>query len=99
MKCLVCGKKVLDDSNEDTEEPCTDCRQTIHHTLRIELTINCNHNHLTKQDGVVIIDALTKLFTSRGLILSDIQLFQKYEWKDIPMENVSELQELGILKK
>jgi hypothetical protein len=95
----VCGKKVLDDSDEDTEEPCADCRQTIHHVLHIELTVNCNHNHLTKQDGAVIIDSLTKLFNSRGLMLADIQLFQKYEWKDIPMENIKKLQELGILQQ
>lgn len=98
MICLICGKKVLDDSNVETTDPCLECRQKVHHILRIELTIDCNSHHLTKNDGVFIIDSLTKLFIGRGLNLTNIELFQNYEWLDIPMEDIKKLQEQGILK-
>jgi hypothetical protein len=104
MICPVCGNKHTDDTKkETTEKPnlCPDCQKKMRNkTIKIQCVIDCGPNGLSKQDGVYILDQLTKLFIGRGLSPIDIDFLEQYVWMEVPIkEDIKKLQEAGILHK
>jgi len=93
--CPTCGKEY------STLESCPECKKKIHKTMKIQCLIECGPNGLSKQDGVFILDQLTKIFMSRGLAPLDIDFLESYVWLDVdvPADEIRKLQEKGILQK
>ena len=96
--CPMCGKLHKDDLQEEGTEPCKDCNGK--HIVTIQCTIDCGPGGITKREGTIVLDQITKIMLSRGLIPMDIGFLQQYQWKEIPMkEDIKRLQAAGILKE
>lgn len=100
MICPLCGKKHTDDTKKETTEfpnACPECRKLTHKSMKIQCVVDCGPNGLTKQDGVYLLDQLTKLFLSRGLAPLDIDFLEQYVWLEMPKDDPKRLRELGVL--
>lgn len=104
MICPLCGNKHTDDSKKETTETpntCRECNKKAHKTMKIQCIIECGPNGLSKQDGVFILDQLTKIFMSRGLAPLDIDFLEQYIWMDVEMQpdEIKRLQDQGVLQR
>jgi hypothetical protein len=102
MICPVCGNKHTDDTKKETSEmpnTCPECRKKTHETLKIQCVLDCGPNGLSRQDGVYLLDQLTKLFISRGLSPIEIDFLEQYVWMEIPIDDAKKLQEQGALQR
>ena len=94
--CPTCGKKY-----NALSEPCPECQKTIHKRMKIQCVIDCGPNGISKQDGVFILDQLTKLFLSRGITPLDIDFLEPYVWMDVEVskDEIEALQKQGVLQR
>jgi len=93
--CPVCG-------GERTEgDVCPVCSKKIHRRLEIRCVLECAPNGLSKQEGALLIDRLSKLFLSRGINPIDISFSEPYVWMDVEItkEEIERLQRQGVLQK
>ena len=86
MICPVCGNIFQDDSNEESKTPCPECTGKIHRVMKLECTIECGPNGLSKREGIIILDLLVKMMVSRGLNPQNIEFYEPYIWKETPIK-------------
>jgi hypothetical protein len=93
--CPICG------NGYQKTEACPECVKKIHKKLTIACVLECPPNGISKQDGVYILDQITKLFISRGIAPIDIQFLEQYIWMDVGItkDEVEKLQNEGVLRK
>jgi hypothetical protein len=93
--CSICGQEY------ESTEPCPECSKKIHKKLTIACVLECPPNGISKQDGVYILDQITKLFISRGIAPIDIQFLEQYVWLDIQLskDEVEKLQNEGVFRR
>jgi len=86
MICPVCGNSFQDDSDEESKEPCPTCKGKMHHIMKIECTVDCGANGVTRHDGVFLLDNITKLILGRGFTPLDIDFLEDYSWREMPLK-------------
>jgi hypothetical protein len=93
--CPICGNEY------QKTEACPECVKKIHKKLTISCVLECPPNGISKQEGVYILDQITKLFISRGIAPIDIQFLEQYVWMDVSIskDEVEKLQNEGVLRK
>lgn len=94
-KCPICGNEY------QKIEACPECAKKIHKKLTISCVLECPPNGISRQDGVCILDQITKLFISRGIAPIDIQFLEQYVWMDVGItkDEVEKLQNDGVLRR
>jgi len=94
-KCPICGNEY------QKTEACPDCAKKIHKKLTIACVLECPPNGISKQDGVYILDQITKLFISRGIAPIDIQFLEQYVWMDVSIskDEIEKLQKEGVFRR
>jgi hypothetical protein len=65
--------------------------------MKLECTIDCGPNGLSKREGVIIIDQVVKMMISRGLDPQNIEFYEPYIWKETPLKK-DELKTLQLMK-
>jgi hypothetical protein len=97
MICPVCGNPSEDGSDEESKEPCKDCKRKCNHIIRIECLVDCGPRGISKHDGVIILDEIVKMILGRGLQPLDVSFYEPYMWREIRFEK-EELEKIQQMK-